>query len=172
MGPGRLITFPPRIWAVDIDMRRGAPTAVCRACGPLTGSRSAQRTLRAGVLHHLAQHARRDLTPAHLRTCQCGRRGCPWHRKHHGCSGPVVLTLTRSANSRTWQLADACRQCCAAMPGTAAVPEPLPGTMIAPSEPPSHTPQAPSPSSDNGTLPHLYEDSDHVQVWDTSGTWW
>lgn len=128
MGPGRLMSFPPRIWTVDVRTRGGAVTAECRNCGPVREHGTQTRAVRRTVISHLAGHARRDLTPPHLRTCQCGRRGCPWHRRHRGCSGPVLLALAREAGSHVWRLADLCRQCCLAIPHTAVVRHAAPFT--------------------------------------------
>lgn len=120
MRPGGPPSALQRTWTVDIHIRSGAPAVVCRACGPVAHGGQA----RAEALRHLARHARHDVLPGHLRTCQCGCRGCPWHPRRRPCSGPVRLTLTCEANSRTWRLTDTCSQCRAAIPGAAAVPEP------------------------------------------------
>jgi hypothetical protein len=166
MGPGQFTSFPPRLWAVDIVTGNGRPTATCRVCGPLADSHPPRTTLRGTVLRHLARHARSDLTPAHLRTCQCGRRGCPWHRPHHGCHGPIVLALTRSSDSRTWQLADACHRCCTTMPATATVLEPPPARRHTAHQGSCHSTQ------------HTHEDNSHdadeeyALVWETPETCW
>lgn len=149
MGPGSLGFLPPRTWTVEIHSRHGGPVAICRACGPVARGPH----LRTGVLHHLARHARREALPGHLRTCQCGRRGCPWHPRRRPCSGPVALALTCGTNCRAWRLTDACAQCRAAMPHTAPVPEilhtpseehPQPG-----SRPPAPSPPAADPAGEN-----------------------
>jgi hypothetical protein len=62
MEPGRPVSLPQRIWAVDISTRPGAAAAVCAICGPL--QRSPNRTVRTTALHHLARHAHRDITSA------------------------------------------------------------------------------------------------------------
>lgn len=124
MGPARLTTYPPRIWTVDIRTRHGTTEAVCRTCGPLTPVRTASRTLRDHALHHLAAHARRDLTPPHLRSCQCGHHGCTWHRRHRGCTGPILLALTCEEAPHSWRLADLCLQCVNATAHTTPVPGP------------------------------------------------
>ena len=122
MGPGRFTHLPPRIWTVSIRACHGATIAECRTCGPVEDSPAHDPRLRHVALGHLARHARCDLTPAHLRTCQCGRRGCPWHRRRRGCSGPVLLALTLDTPSRTWRLTDLCHRCYQAIPGTVTVP--------------------------------------------------
>lgn len=126
MGPGRHMPYPPRIWTVDVRARGGVVTAECRSCGPVRGQGTHPDTVRRSVISHLAGHARRDLTPAHLRTCQCGRRGCPWHGRTRGCSGPILLALVWSPGAGTWRLGDLCHQCCATMPYAAPVPHHTP----------------------------------------------
>jgi hypothetical protein len=185
MGPGRLATYPQRLWTVDIRTDPGPPAAVCRTCGPLNPGHRPPGTLRTIALRHLAAHARRDVTPPHLRTCQCGQNGCRWHSRHRGCAGPIQLALTRNATSRTWQLTDTCRQCCLTIPDTAAIPEhsppptptgsarsaPLQSAHLLPALSPRLAPPVPTPG----------EDDDQAQVWDTvcprcpgpAGTcWW
>ncbi|MDC2960400.1 hypothetical protein PO587_38850 [Streptomyces gilvifuscus] len=80
---------------------------------------------RSAALAHLADHARADALPPHLRTCQCRERGCCWHPRHRGCAGPVLLALTRDRSGRTWRLADTCAACTAATSHTAIVPDTL-----------------------------------------------
>ncbi|MFD4937237.1 hypothetical protein [Streptomyces virginiae] len=80
-------------------------------------------TARSAVLAHLAGHARIDVLPRHLRTCQCRERGCRWHPRHRGCGGPVVLLLARERGGCLWRLADACANCAAATRDAAVVPE-------------------------------------------------
>ncbi|MFE5008759.1 hypothetical protein ACFRJ3_29715 [Streptomyces sp. NPDC056696] len=60
----------------------------------------------------------------HLRTCQCHERGCHWHPRHRGCSGPIVLALAREQGGRLWRLADVCTACAGATNHAAIVPEP------------------------------------------------
>lgn len=126
MEPGLAASLPQRIWTVAIATRSGTSGAACGTCGPIS---SAGPALRSAALHHLALHALRDVTPPHLRVCQCGRRGCPWHGRHRGCAGPVLLTITCTPTAGTWRLADLCRQCAITTPHTAAVPQhaPTPG---------------------------------------------
>lgn len=153
MGPGRLTSFPPRIWTVDIRTRSGAPFAECRTCGPVPGHGTQSSAVRRAVITHLADHARRDVTPSHLRTCQCGHRGCPWHRPHRGCTGPVRLALTYDAASRWWRLTDLCHQCCQATVATTSVPHvPVPAGEHAP---------AASPAAGSPALPY-----EEPLVWD------
>lgn len=148
MEPGRPVSLPQRIWTVDIRTRFGSSAAVCDTCGPL--QHSPDRALRTAVLRHLARHAHRDVTPQHLRTCQCGRRGCPWHRRHRGCTGVILLAVTCEEASRSWRLADVCRQCVTATAHTA----PVPGLA----DPASSTP---------GAAVHLgeEEEDEQPQVW-------
>lgn len=150
MSPARLTTYPQRIWTVDIRTSSGNAGAVCRTCGPLDPGRPPSRALREHALRHLAAHARRDLTPAHLRSCQCGHRGCAWHRRHRGCSGLIVLAVTCEEASRSWRLADLCLQCANATAYTAAVP----GVT----RPVQHTPQA-------GARLGGDEEDEPAQVW-------
>lgn len=166
MRPDRLIRYPPRLWKVDVVSIGDRLWTVCRTCGPVDAAGTPQQSLRASVLGHLARHARRDLTPGHLRTCQCGRSGCLWHRRHRGCAGVVVLALTHRARSPTWQLADTCSDCCAAMPSTAAVPEPSQDQASAAR--PQPAPAAPHTQwhDDRDVLPVPYDDSGHS--WETS----
>lgn len=172
MGPGRLATYPQRLWTVDIRTVPGPPAAVCRTCGPLDPDRPPHTTPRAAVLRHLAAHARRDVTPPHLRTCQCGRNGCHWHPRHRGCAGPVQLALTRNTSSHTWQLADTCRQCCLATPGTAAVPELSPPRTPTDTAPPTgQQPGSPLSAPSSPRVPPDAapgEDDDQAQVWDSA----
>lgn len=119
MAPGRYTHLPPRIWTVSIRNHQGAACAECRTCGPVRSADGLPP--RRAALRHLARHARSDLTPTHLRTCQCARHGCPWHRRHRGCSGPILLALALDPASRAWRLADVCHQCYQATPGTAVV---------------------------------------------------
>ncbi|EGE39458.1 hypothetical protein SACT1_7377 [Streptomyces sp. ACT-1] len=90
------------------------------------GRRAASR-----ALAHLAWHARQDVLPRHLRTCQCHSRGCRWHARHRGCSGPVLLVLTREDGGRLWRLADVCAACAAATAHPAVVPD----TALTPTRP-------------------------------------
>jgi hypothetical protein len=154
MGPGRFTTYPPRVWTVDIVTGSGRPAATCRLCGPLEHADTAGGMLHGTVLRHLARHARSDLTPTHLRTCQCGRRGCPWHPRRCRCSGPVQLALTRTS-VRSWRLTDSCSRCSSVTPHTAAVPEPAP-------------PGRPETGPSDVTVDQDCERADQSQVWDTA----
>ncbi len=152
MESGPPATGPWRIWTVDIRSRCGTSDIVCHSCGPLPHLPG--RPLRTTALRHLARHARRDVTLTHLRICQCSRLGCPWHRRHRGCTGPVLLTLTCSAG--TWRLADVCHQCRAATSQAAAIPE---HTRTGPATP---VDQAPS-------VAHVEQTEDEqALVWETS----
>ncbi|MFG3370360.1 hypothetical protein ACGF0K_36090 [Streptomyces sp. NPDC048156] len=118
----------PRTWTVELRPQRCGPELVCPRCRPVTASAKGGATARSVVLAHLARHARLDALPAHLRTCQCHERGCHWHPRHRGCSGPIVLALAREQGGRLWRLADVCTACAGATAHTAIVPEPrLPG---------------------------------------------
>jgi hypothetical protein len=180
MRPGRLTSALQHTWTVDIRTGSGTPVVVCRICGPV--ARSAQA--RAEVLRHLARHAQRDVLPGHLRTCQCGRRGCPWHPRRRACSGPIRLALTCEANARTWRLTDTCSQCCSAIPGTAAVPEPVrtgsPAAgatswlLHAGHSPDETSPQRSTPygagPGDRGPRDCRSEGVEHGQVWEVTCT--
>ncbi len=116
-----------RTWTVELCPQPDGPVLVCRQCAhrrrPLHGP-----SARAEVLAHLALHARRDVLPTHLRTCQCHERGCGWHPRHRGCHGPIRLLLARECGGRIWRLTDACTACAAATAQAAVVPE----TILAP----------------------------------------
>ncbi|MGW9031158.1 hypothetical protein ACWGQ5_45380 [Streptomyces sp. NPDC055722] len=116
----------PRIWTVELRPRADGPRVVCRHCTVRTPPVTAT-SARSAALEHLACHARTDVLPGHLRTCQCRERGCLWHPRHRGCAGPVLLALTRDRSGRTWRLADACAACVAATSHTTAVPDTLLG---------------------------------------------
>jgi hypothetical protein len=150
MEPGWPLSLPQRIWVIDIRTHVGAPLAVCDRCGPL--QRSPDQALRTSVLHHLSLDAQSDVTPQHLRTCQCGRHGCPWHGRTRGCSGPILLALFWSPGPGTWRLADLCHQCCAATPHTAPVPHAPPAA--------THRPPDASPPED--------PDEEQPLVWETA----
>jgi hypothetical protein len=116
-----------RIWTVQLHSQAGGPLLACphprcTAATPLSAA-----SARSAALTHLARHARADVLPPHLRTCQCRARGCAWHRRHRGCSGPVLLALSGDRSGRTWRLADTCTACAAAMSHTAVVPDTLLG---------------------------------------------
>ncbi|MDX3213969.1 hypothetical protein PV318_00120 [Streptomyces sp. ME02-6991-2B] len=75
-------------------------------------------------MNHLAEHARAEPLPGHLRTCKCGELGCPWHPRHRGCDGTILILLSCSGGGRLWRLADVCRACMDVTDHAAAVPEP------------------------------------------------
>lgn len=111
-----------RAWTVELRPGSGGPQLVCQQCdhrGVLLAAVSA----RSAALEHLAGHARRDVLPSYLRTCQCQERGCRWHPRHRGCAGPVRLLLARGRGGRLWRLADACTACASATAEAALVPE-------------------------------------------------
>jgi hypothetical protein len=114
-----------RTWTLELRPQHGGTLMACPQCP--TGSRplplATAATLRPTVVAHLAGHARRDALPAHLRTCQCRERGCPWHPRHRGCSGPITLVLTCERGGRLWRLTDACIACAQATAHSAIVPE-------------------------------------------------
>jgi hypothetical protein len=109
---------------VELRPQAGGPSLRCPHCTAQTPSLEAS-SARSAALAHLAHHARADALPPHLRTCQCRERGCCWHPRHRGCSGPVLLALTRDRSGRTWRLADTCAACTAATSHTAIVPDTL-----------------------------------------------
>ncbi|MER7811896.1 hypothetical protein [Streptomyces sp900116325] len=121
----RLCTLRPQVrrtWTVELRPQQGKTVLYCALCAP-RGHALAASAARPAVLAHLAHHARRDVLPPHLRTCQCHERGCRWHPRHRGCSGPVLLVLARERGGRLWRLADVCAACAGATPGSAVVPD-------------------------------------------------
>ncbi|WP_406423537.1 hypothetical protein OHA59_49890 [Streptomyces sp. NBC_01589] len=121
----RLCTLRPpvrRTWTVELRPQQGKTVLHCALCAP-RGHALAASAARPAALAHLAHHARRDVLPPHLRTCQCHERGCRWHPRHRGCAGPVLLVLTREHGGRLWRLADVCAACAGATPGSAVVPD-------------------------------------------------
>lgn len=113
-----------RTWTVELRPQRGGPVMACPACP--TASRPlplGTAAVRPAVVGHLADHARSDALPAHLRTCQCHARGCHWHPRHRGCSGAILLVLTCERGGRLWRLTDACTACARATAHSAIVPE-------------------------------------------------
>ncbi|WP_103515001.1 hypothetical protein [Streptomyces sp. SM10] len=124
-----------RIWTVELRPQEGGTVLVCPQCrpGPLPLTAGSARS---AVLAHLAQHARRDVLPPHLRICQCRERGCRWHPRHRGCAGAVLLVLMRAHGGRLWRLADACAACAAATAQAAVVPDALLPSAAQPSTAP------------------------------------
>ncbi|WP_406340580.1 hypothetical protein [Streptomyces sp. NBC_01578] len=121
----RLCTLRPQVrrtWTVELRPQQGGTVLYCALCAP-RGHALAASAARPAVLAHLAHHARRDVLPPHLRTCQCHERGCRWHPRHRGCAGPILLVLTREHGGRLWRLADICAACAGATPGSAVVPD-------------------------------------------------
>lgn len=119
----RLCTTHPlvrRIWTVELRPDHGGSMLHCLQCPP---SAPSVRTAPSQALTHLAGHAGHDFLPRHLRTCQCHSHGCRWHPRHRGCSGPVLLVLTRERGGRLWRLADTCAACAAATAHAAVVPD-------------------------------------------------
>jgi len=119
-----------RIWTVELRPQAGGPTLVCPSCTARTSPLQAS-SARSAVLAHLASHARADALPTYLRSCQCRLQGCVWHPRHRGCTGRVLLALTRDRSGRTWRLADTCAACAAATSHTAVVPD----TLLSPRRP-------------------------------------
>lgn len=113
-----------RIWTVQLHPQADGPALVCPHC-PLHAPRLSPASARSAALAHLARHAQREVVPGHLRTCQCRTRGCCWHPRHRGCSGPIRLALSCSNSGRLWRLADICSACAAATRHTAVVPDTL-----------------------------------------------
>ncbi|MFE5028312.1 hypothetical protein ACFRAO_34700 [Streptomyces sp. NPDC056656] len=133
----------PRTWTVELRPQRWGPELVCPRCRPATTPAKGGTTARSAVLAHLARHARLDALPVHLRTCQCHERGCRWHPRHRGCSGPIVLALAREQGGRLWRLADVCTACAGSTNHAAVVPEPQLATAPSPH-------QQPKPLTRNG----------------------
>lgn len=125
---------PSGAWTVELRSHANGLALICRQC-PHAGHQVAAATARSAALAHLARHARGDLRPPHLRTCQCRERGCRWHPRHRGCNGPIRLLLTCEHGGRIWRLADTCTACAAAtdraavVPDTALAPSPLPAPL-------------------------------------------
>ncbi|SNT60173.1 hypothetical protein SAMN05216252_1618 [Actinacidiphila glaucinigra] len=130
MGHGALPRPVMRTWTLEVRPSPDGMALICPHCGRLPASAGMVAT-QAVVVRHLAQHARSEPLPGHLRTCRCGEHGCQWHQRHRGCDGPIALLLTRSACGRIWRLADACRACAAATRHAAAVHEPQRATTDA-----------------------------------------
>ena len=131
-----------RAWTVELRPRPQGPVLICGQCPPRSESLNG-RTARSAALAHLALHARGSLLPVHLRTCQCHERGCRWHPRHRGCSGPLLLVLSRERGGRLWRLADMCGACTSAMSDASVVPETTLATAAAPAPPtPRRRPQA------------------------------
>ena len=125
----RAHTAVRRIWTVELRPQAGGPTLVCPSCTAHTSPLAAS-SARSAALAHLACHARADVLPVYLRSCQCRAQGCAWHPRHRGCDGPVRLALTRDRGGRTWRLADACTACAGATSHTAVVPDTLLGSTL------------------------------------------
>lgn len=125
----------PRTWTVELRPQPHGPELVCPRCRPATTPAAGSTTARSAVLAHLARHARLDALPPHLRTCQCHERGCRWHPRHRGCSGPIVLALAREKGGRLWRLADVCTACAGTTAHTAVVPEPHLAAAPSPHQP-------------------------------------
>lgn len=121
----RLCTSRPtarRAWTVELRPGSGGPQLVCQQCDR-RDVLLAVVSARSAALEHLAGHARRDVLPSHMRTCQCHERGCRWHPRHRGCAGPIRLLLAREQGGRVWRLADACTACSSMTEQAAVVPE-------------------------------------------------
>lgn len=122
----RLRTTRPavrRAWTVELRPGSDGLQLVCQQCdhrGVLLAV-----SARSAALEHLAGHARRDVLPTYMRTCQCHERGCRWHPRHRGCAGPIRLLLARERGGRLWRLADACTACASMTAQAAVVPEAL-----------------------------------------------
>lgn len=113
-----------RTWTVELRPQRGGPLMACPHCSEASRPLPLGTTsVRPTVVAHLAAHARSDALPVHLRTCQCHERGCHWHPRHRGCSGPILLVLTCERGGRLWRLTDACTACAHATAHSAIVPE-------------------------------------------------
>ncbi|WP_237896032.1 hypothetical protein [Streptomyces sp. NBU3104] len=115
------VAQPRRSWTVRLSPDPGAGVVTCSHC-PAPSLHPQRPWTRSEVLAHLAQHARQDALPDHLRVCRCGENGCGWHRRHRGCDGPVRLALSSARAGRTWRLSDMCATCAAAAVDTVLVP--------------------------------------------------
>lgn len=113
---------PPGSWTVELHSHPDGLALVCRQC-PHAGRQVATGSARQAALAHLARHARGDLRPPHLRTCQCREGGCRWHPRHRGCAGAIRLLLACERGGRIWRLADTCAACAAATDRAAVVPD-------------------------------------------------
>ncbi len=111
-----------RTWTVELRPQTGGPVLFCEQC-PAGGRPLAAASARSAALAHLARHARCDVLPVHMRTCQCHERGCRWHSRHRGCAGSIRLLLARERRGRVWRLADSCAACAAATDHAAVVPD-------------------------------------------------
>lgn len=123
MGHGTVFRTVRRTWTLEVRPSPGGQTLACPHCGRVPVD-PGPATTRAVVLNHLAEHARAEPLPGHLRTCRCGELGCRWHPRHRGCDGTILLLLSCSAGGRIWRLTDACQACLAVTDHAAAVPEP------------------------------------------------
>lgn len=123
MGRGTIPHAVRGSWTVEVRPHPDGPVLVCPWCDRIPAGPGATAA-RVAVVAHLAQHARGERLPPHLRTCQCGEQGCRWHGRHRGCDGLVVLVLSRDRVGRIWRLADTCRACASATAHAAAVSEP------------------------------------------------
>ncbi len=119
-----------RSWTVRLGPGPGAGVVMCSHC-PAPSLLPQGPWTRSEVLAHLAQHARQDVLPDHLRVCQCGQNGCGWHRRHRGCDGPVRLALSSARGGRMWRLSDMCAACAAAAADTVLIPQ----TVTTPRQP-------------------------------------
>lgn len=137
----RLCTTPTttvrRTWTVELRPQHDGPALHCPHCPPRHRT-AAGVSARSAALAHLARHARRDVLPSHLRTCQCHEDGCRWHSRRRGCDGPILLVLTCARSGRIWRLADTCAACARATAHAAVVPDRLLSASSA--EPPSRLP--------------------------------
>ena len=161
MRNGRPTDPAPRTWTVDVLPAPGNLVITCKECGsfPITG-----HALRTTILSHLAQHARSDYRPAHLRTCQCGEHGCTWHRRHRGCDGALLLLLSRDKAGRRWRLGDVCQSCAVVTDYAAEVRE-RPRSVG-------------SPIADDDRAARSVDPADGPSAWggsqehETEGSWW
>lgn len=121
-----------RAWTVELQPGSGGPQLVCQQCDH-RGVLPAAVSARTAALEHLARHARHDVLPSYMRTCQCHERGCRWHPRHRGCAGPIRLLLARERGGRLWRLADACTACATVTAQAAVVPETFLRAVVTPS---------------------------------------
>ncbi|AYV26219.1 hypothetical protein EES41_05750 [Streptomyces sp. ADI95-16] len=118
-GSGTRRSVMKQVWSVAIRPGDYGPVVSCQSCGRVSGS---SRDVRSAAFGHLAEHARREALPQHLRVCRCSEQGCRWHRGRGRCHGTLELVLVRSEGGRRWTLVEACLACARATEQAAVIP--------------------------------------------------